>query len=92
MPRNISKARASTSEIDRLYISMRHMSNLSSYKPSGQTGKILQKLLLQLQPEIYGSMADPEKVELKGLIYVLDRLPDGITETPYIHFTSIEGV
>lgn len=92
MPRNISKARASTSEIDRLYISMRHMSNRSSYKPSGQTGKILQKLLLQLQPEIYGSMADPEKVELKGLIYVLDRLPDGITETPYIHFTSNEGV
>lgn len=92
MARNISKARESTSEIDRLYISMRHMSNRSSYKPSGQTGKILQELLLRLNPEIYGSMADPEKVELDGLIYVLDRLPDGITETPFISFTSNEGV
>lgn len=92
MSRNISKARESTSEIDRLYISMRHMSGRSSYKPSGQTGKIIQNLLLQLNPEIYGSMADPEKVELNGLFYVLDRLPDGITETPYISFTSNEGV
>lgn len=92
MPRNISKARESTSEIDRLYISMRHMSNRSSYKPSGQTGKIIQGLLLQLNPEIYGSLADPEKVELDGLFYVLDRLPDGITETPFIQFTSNEGV
>lgn len=92
MPRNISKARESTSEIDKLYISMRHMSNRSSYKPSGQTGKIIQKLLLQLNPEIYGSMADLEKVELSGLFYVLDRLPDGITETPFIMFTSNEGI
>lgn len=92
MPKNISKARESTSAIDRLYISMRDTSNRRSYKPSGQTGKIIQNLLLQLDPEIYGSLSDPEKVELNGLFYVLDRLPDGITETPFIRFTSNEGV
>lgn len=68
------------------------MFHRGTYRPSGQSGKIIQDLLLQLNPEIYGSMADPEKVELDGLIYVLDRLPDGITETPYVQFTSNEGI
>jgi len=71
---------------------MRHMFHRGTYRPTGQSGKMIQELLLQLNPEIYGSMADPEKVELNGLFYVLDRLPDGITETPYVHFTSNEGV
>src|SRR5690606_10296234 len=71
---------------------MRHLFNRGVYRPSGQSGLMIKNLLLQLNPEIYGSIADPEKVELSGLMYVLDRLPDGITETSYIHFTSNEGV
>lgn len=90
--KNITKARQSTSAIDRLYVTMRHMFNRGIYRPNGQSGKMVRELLLNLNPEIYGSMADPEKVELNGLIYVLDRLPDGIAETPYVHFTSNEGV
>lgn len=92
MIQNITRARLSTTAIDRLYITMRHMFHRGTYRPTGQSGKMIQDLLLQLNPEIYGTMADPEKVELNGLFYVLDRLPDGITETPYIHFTSNEGV
>lgn len=92
MIQNVTRARQSTTAIDRLYITMRHMFHRGTYRPTGQSGKMIQELLLQLNPEIYGSMADPEKVELDGLFYVLDRLPDGITETPYIHFTSNEGV
>jgi len=68
------------------------MSNRDTYRPSGRTGDMIRNFLLKLNPEIYGSMTDPEKVELKGLFYVLDRLPEGITETPYVHFTSNEGV
>jgi hypothetical protein len=92
MIQNVTRARQSTTAIDRLYITMRHMFHRGTYRPTGQSGKMIQELLLQLNPEIYGSMADPEKVELDGLFYVLDRLPNGITETPYIHFTSNEGV
>jgi len=92
MSQNITRARLSTTAIERLYIIMRHMFHRGTYRPTGQSGKMIQELLLQLDPEIYGSMADPEKVELSGLFYVLDRLPDGITETPYVHFTSNEGV
>ena len=36
-------------------------------------------------------MTDPNKVELDGLMYVLDRLPDGIVETSFITFTADEG-
>src|SRR5690606_5779557 len=92
MIQNVTRARQSTTAIERLYITMRHMFHRGTYRPTGQSGKMIQELLLQLNPEIYGSMADAEKVELNGLMYVLDRLPDGITETPYVHFTSNEGV
>ncbi len=92
MNHNITRARQSTTAIDRLYITMRHMFHRGTYRPTGQSGKMIQDLLLQLNPEIYGSMADAEKVEINGLMYVLDRLPEGITETPYVHFTSNEGV
>lgn len=92
MIHNITRARQSTASIERLYITMRHMFHRGTYRPTGQSGKIIQDLLLQLNPEIYGSMADSEKVELDGLVYVLDRLPEGITETPYVNFTSNEGI
>ena len=43
-----------------------------------------------LRPEIYGSIAE-EKIELQGLLYVMDRLPYGIEECRYINLTSDEG-
>src|SRR5690625_7889544 len=92
MLRDITKARQSTTDIDRLYIIMRHMFHRGTYRPTGQSGKMIQELLLNLNPEIYGSMADPEKVELEGLFYVLDRLPAGLKELLFFHFISIEGV
>ena len=33
----------------------------------------------------------PNKIELDGLLYVLDRLPEGIEECSYVHLTSDEG-
>src|SRR5690606_19639832 len=86
MLRDITKARQSTTDIDRLYISMRHMFHRGTYRPSGQSGKMIREIMLDLNPEIYGSMADHEKDELEGLFYVLYRWPVEITETPYIHF------
>lgn len=88
---SITRARRSTDAIERLYISMRHLFHRGIYRPSGSPGKILRNLLFELEPEIYGSMTDPNKVELNGLMYVLDRLPEGIVETPFICFTSDEG-
>ena len=44
-----------------------------------------------ISPEIYGSMSIANKVELDGLLYVLDRLPEGIEETAFVHLTSDEG-
>lgn len=70
---------------------MRHLFNRGSYKPSGISGETLINALLSLQPEIYGSIADENKVELNGLVYVLERLPEGIEECRYIHLISDEG-
>lgn len=88
---SITRARRSTDAIERLYISMRHLFHRGVYRVSGSPGKILRGLLYELEPEIYGSMTDPNKVELSGLMYVLDRLPEGIVETPFITFTADEG-
>ncbi|MDJ0912877.1 MAG: hypothetical protein QNI95_04880 [Desulfobacterales bacterium] len=48
------------------------------YKLGGPSGQSLEEALRTLNPEIYGSMNDPRIIELKGLEYVLDRLPRGI--------------
>lgn len=88
----ISKARKSTHAIERLYISMRHLFYRGFFKPGGASGEELRKLLLDLEPEIYGSIKDPNKVEINGLLYVLDRLPEGIAECPYVHLISDEGL
>lgn len=48
------------------------------YRPSGKLGQSLAECLVNLGPEIYGSMTDPRVVEIKGLEYVIDRLPKGI--------------
>lgn len=56
----------------------------------GVSGETLRNALLQLRPEIYGSIAE-EKAELDGLIYVLERLPQGIEQCRFINLTSDEG-
>jgi hypothetical protein len=48
------------------------------YRPIDMIGQVLADSLRTLSPEIYGSMNDPKVVELKGLEYVIDRLPRGI--------------
>ena len=79
--KNISRSRAqeSSAAIERLYITMRHLFNRGFYKPMGVSGETLREALLSLRPEIYGSIAE-EKVELNGLLYVLERLPIGIED------------
>lgn len=87
---NTARARESTNAIERLYITMRHLFNRGFYKPTGVSGESLKNALLQLRPEIYGSVTE-EKAELNGLIYVLERLPEGIEQCRFINLTSDEG-
>ena len=58
------------------------------YKPSGRSGQTLEESLRMLSPEIYGTMNDPRIIELKGLEYVIDRLPRGIEECNRIILTA----
>ena len=60
------------------------------YKPSGKSGGKLAESLRVFNPEIYGSMADPRVIELKGLEYVMDRMPRGIEKCNRIIFTADE--
>ncbi len=60
------------------------------YKPSGKTGSKLSEALNLFSPEIYGSMSDPRIVELKGLEYVIDRMPRGIEKCNRIILTAQE--
>ncbi|CAN5347647.1 hypothetical protein BH23BAC2_BH23BAC2_05340 [soil metagenome] len=85
-----TRAQESTNAIERLYITMRHLFNRGFYKPMGVSGETLREALMTLRPEIYGTIAE-EKVELDGLLYVVDRLPKGIEECRYINLTSDEG-
>ncbi len=85
-----TRAQESSNAIERMYIAMRHLFNRGYYKPMGISGETLRKSLLMLSPEIYGSIATSQ-VELKGLTYVLDRLPEGIEECAFIHLTADEG-
>jgi len=85
-----TRAQESSGAIERLYITMRHLFNRGFYKPMGVSGDTLRESLLTLRPEIYGSIAE-DKVELEGLLYVIDRLPIGIEECSFINLTSDEG-
>lgn len=85
-----TRAQESSSAIERMYITMRHLFNRGFYKPMGVSGETLRQALLLLSPEIYGSIGE-DKAELEGLIYVMDRLPAGIEECTYINLTSDEG-
>jgi Family of unknown function (DUF6909) len=62
------------------------------FKPSGRSGKTLEKALQDISPEIYGAMNDPRSIELKGLEYVLERLPRGIEECSRVILTAQEDL
>ncbi|WP_396636223.1 DUF6909 family protein [Maribacter sp. R77961] len=85
-----TRAQESTNAIERLYVTMRHLFNRGFYKPNGVSGEALKNALLSLRPEIYGSVAE-DKAELNGLVYVLERLPEGIEQCRFINLTSDEG-
>jgi hypothetical protein len=65
---------------------------IGRFKMNGRSGQILQDSLRTLSPEIYGSMNDPKSIELKGLEYVMDRLPRGIEECSRFVMTSEEDL
>ncbi len=85
-----TRSQTSTNAIERMYITMRHLFNRGFYKPMGISGNTLKNALLTLKPEIYGTIAE-EKTELDGLLYIIDRLPNGIEECRYINLTADEG-
>ena len=60
------------------------------FRPSGRTGQSLADCLITLSPEIYGSMNDTRIVELKGLEYVIDRLPKSIEQATRLILTEEE--
>ena len=86
-----TRAQESRTAVQRLYIAMRHLLIRGSYKPGGMSGRTLMDNLMILQPEIYGTIADEEKVELNGLHYVMTRLPKGIEECRFIKLIGREG-
>ncbi len=86
-----TRAQLSRSALQRLYIAMRHLFIRGSYKPLGASGEAVIKAMMQLKPEIYGDLTDPERVELDGLNYIFQRLPKGIEECKYIKLVSKEG-
>ena len=86
-----TRAQQSRSAIERLYISMRHLLIRGGYKPMGVSGEAMISALQDLRPEIYGSINDPERVELEGLLYIFQRLPRGIEEVQFIRLVTKEG-
>jgi hypothetical protein len=70
---------------------MRHLFIRGGYKPLGVSGEAMIEALMVLRPEIYGSIADPERVELEGLLYIFQRLPQGIEECRFIRLITKEG-
>ncbi|GAB4263907.1 MAG: hypothetical protein Kow0027_31070 [Saprospiraceae bacterium] len=86
-----SRAQESRAAIQQLYISMRHLFIRGSYKPLGVSGEAMIEALQNLSPEIYGDINDPEKVELDGLLYIFQRLPQGIEECRYVRLITKEG-
>ena len=86
-----TRAQISRGAIKRMHIEMRHLIIRGGYKPMGRSGEAMIESLLAINPEIYGSISDPERVELTGLLYVFQRLPQGIEECRYIKLITREG-
>ncbi|MCR9287148.1 MAG: hypothetical protein NXI23_07115 [Bacteroidetes bacterium] len=87
-----TRAQESRAAIQRLYIAMRHLFIRGTYKPLGVSGEAMIDAMKDLRPEIYGNVNDPERVELDGLLYVMQRLPKGIEECRHIRLISREGL
>lgn len=87
----LSRAQISRAAIQRLHISMRHLFIRGGYKPLGVSGEMMIESMLALQPEIYGDIAHEERVELKGLLYIFQRLPQGIEQCRYVKLITKEG-
>lgn len=90
-PNHRTRAQESRAAIQRLYIAMRHLFIRGNYKPLGVSGEAMIEALMQVRPEIYGTINDPERVELDGLFYIFQRLPKGIEECQYVRLISREG-
>jgi hypothetical protein len=86
-----TRAQESRAAIEKLYITMRHLYNRGTYKPMGVSGESLISSLLVLSPEIYGLITEKEKIELDGLLYIMERLPKGIEECRFVRLISREG-
>jgi len=86
-----TQAQISRAAIQRLYVSMRHLFLRGGYKPLGVSGESMIEAMLSLKPEIYGLIADEEKIELEGLLYIFQRLPKGIEQCRYVKLISREG-
>ena len=63
-----------------------------NYTLGGKSGQALEDALRTLSPEIYGTMNDPKSIELKGLEYILDRLPRGVEECQRFVLTAKEDL
>lgn len=92
MDKKPTRAHISRAAIERLYIEMRHLLMRGRYKPLGKSGEAMIQSLHALNPEIYGSIRETKKVELDGLLYVFQRLPEGIEQCRYIKLISREGL
>ncbi len=86
----LSKSQKARHAIRTFKILADSLSLQGSYRPSGQVGEKLTEALKQLSPEIYGSMTDGRIIELKGLEYVIDRMPKGIENCTRIILTAQE--
>lgn len=86
-----NRAQISRAAIQRLQVAMRHLFIRGHYKPLGMSGEAMIEAMMSLRPEIYGSIADPERVELNGLLYIYQRLPQGIESCRYVRLISREG-
>ncbi len=62
------------------------------YTLGGKSGQTLEDALRTLSPEIYGTMNDRKSIEIKGLEYILDRLPRGIEECHRFVLTAREDL
>lgn len=86
-----TRAQESRAAIERIYVIMRHLLIRGHYRPASGSGLALKQALITLSPEIYGSIGDPEKVELNGLAYVIERLPCGIAACRFVKLVAAEG-
>jgi hypothetical protein len=86
----LSKSQKARHAIRTFKILSDSLSLQGSYRPSGKVGEKLTEALQQLSPEIYGSMTDSRVVELKGLEYVIERMPKGIENCTRIILTAQE--